>query len=101
MGRLLTHELTHAGNVDDALKVYEEVRLPFANSIVQRSRDVGRYYGLCACADGSVPVHGTPEELDRVRKSIEDVWEWQNDSDWVWGDTEKCWRAKCGTPAVL
>jgi len=50
LGRLLTHELTHAGNVDDALKVYEEVRLPFANNIVQRSQDVGRYCGLSACA---------------------------------------------------
>ena len=50
LGRLLTHEFTHAGNVGDTLKVYEEVRLPFANNIVQRSQDVGRYCGLSACA---------------------------------------------------
>ncbi|KAF8438473.1 hypothetical protein L210DRAFT_244409 [Boletus edulis BED1] len=36
----------HLGNVADALKTYEEVRLPFANGIVQRSRDVGPYYSF-------------------------------------------------------
>ncbi|KAN0080175.1 hypothetical protein V8E55_009741 [Tylopilus felleus] len=94
LGRLLTHELTHAGNVTDALKTYEEVRLPFANSIVQRSYNVGRYYTFSLCADGSVPAHCNPEELDRVRKSIEDAWEWQSESEWVWGEAEKRWRAK-------
>ncbi|KAN0080154.1 hypothetical protein V8E55_009720 [Tylopilus felleus] len=101
LGRLLTHELTHAGNVADALRMYEQVRLPFVNSIVQRTRDVGRFYSFSACADGAVPVYGTQEELDRVRKSIEDAWGWQNESEWVWGDAEKRWRAKCGARAKL
>lgn len=101
LGRLLTHELTHAGNVADALRMYEQVRLPFVSSIVQRTRDVGRFYSFSACADGAVPVYGTQEELDRVRKSIEDAWGWQNESEWVWGDAEKRWRAKCGARAKL
>ena len=101
MGRLLTHELTHAGNIADALKIYEQVRLPFANNAVQRTRDVGRFYSFSACADGSVPAHCTPEELNRVRKSIEDAWGWQSECDWVWADAEEHWRTKCGARAKL
>ncbi|KAH0833996.1 hypothetical protein J3R83DRAFT_11232 [Lanmaoa asiatica] len=102
LGRLLTHKLTHQGNVTDALKTYEEVRLPIVNSIAQRSQNVGRYYGFRhVFADGSVPAQGSPEELDYMRKSIEDAWEWQSESAWVWGDAEECWRAKCDTHAKL
>lgn len=102
LGRLLTHKLTHRGNVADALKTYEEVRLPFANSIVQRSQNIGRYYGLqCVSVDGSVTAHGSPEELDYVRKSIEDAWEWQSESAWVWGDAEERWRTRCSRHAKL
>ena len=102
LGRLLTHELTHRGNVADALKIYEEVCLPFANSIVQRSQDVGRYYSFqSASVDGSVLPHGSPEELDYVRKGIEDAWGWQSESAWVWGDAEERWRTKCNARAKL
>lgn len=102
LGRLLTHELTHLGNVADALKVYEDVRLPFANSIVQRSLDVGLNYSFRRVSeDGSVPARGSPEELDYVRKAVQDGWEWQSRSAWMWGDAEVRWRAKCTTHAKL
>ena len=102
LGRLLTHELTHLGNVTDALKTYEDVRLPFANSIVQRSQDVGNYYSFQrVSADGFVPTHGSPEELNYVRKSIEDAWAWQSESEWVWGDAEERWCTKCMTHAKV
>ncbi|KAF8438427.1 hypothetical protein L210DRAFT_3543852 [Boletus edulis BED1] len=99
LGHLLTHELTHLGNVADALKMYEEVRLPFANSIVQRSRDVGQYYSFSVPPDG--PAHGSPDELNYVRKSIEDAWAWQSESRWVWSDAEQRWRTECSARAKL
>ena len=102
LGRLLTHELTHLGNVTDALKTYEEVRLPFANSIVQRSQNVGRYYSFqLVSGDGSIPPHGSPEELNFVRKAIEDAWEWQSGTTWVGDDIDERWRARCGMRAKL
>lgn len=103
LGRLLTHELTHRGNITDALKTYEQVRLPFANSIVQRSEDIGRYYDFrhVPADDSSVPVHGNEEELDYVRKSIENAWEWQNESASVWDDAEDRWRTKCSMRVKL
>lgn len=102
LGRLLTHELTHQGNVVDALKIYEEVRLPFANRVAQESQNVGRYYGFqYASADSSVPAYGSPEELDYLRKSIEDAWEWQNEPSRVWDEAERRWDASCGIHAVL
>jgi len=101
LGRLLTHKLTDLGNIADALKTYEEVRVPFANSIVQQTHDVARYYSFSVPPEGSetAPVDGTREELDYIRKEILDRWEWQNDPNQVWGDAEKCWRAKHTTPA--
>lgn len=102
LGRLLAHESTHLGNVADALKMYEEVRLPFANSIVQQSQDVGRYYSFqLVSADGSVPPHNSPEELNFVRKAIEDAWGWQSGTTWVGDGIEERWRARCGMRAKL
>ena len=102
LGRLLTHELTHLGNVADTLETYEDVRLPFANSVVQQSSDMGRYYSLqSVSADGSAPAHHSPEELNYVRKSIEDAWAWQSESEWVWSDAEERWGTKCRTHAKL
>ncbi|KAF8438465.1 hypothetical protein L210DRAFT_3543956 [Boletus edulis BED1] len=100
LGRLLTHKLTHIGNVADALKTYEEARLPFANSVVQRSHNVARYYSFSVPPEGSetVPFNGTPEELDCVRNAIVDAWEWQSEPDRVWGDVEQLWLAKHSTP---
>lgn len=100
-GRLLTHEWTHAGNVPDALEIYEQVRLPFVNGVVQRSHKAGRYFTFSVCTDGSVPALGSLEALDRVRTSIEDAWELQSDSEWGWGHAEKRWRAERGMRAML
>jgi len=95
LGRLLTHKLTNRGNVSDALKIYEDVRLPFANAVVQRTQNVGRYYGFQRVSpNGPVLGHDSPEELDYVRKSIEDAWEWQGEPARVWGEAEERWRAK-------
>ena len=101
LGRLLTHELTHLGNVTDALKTYEQVRLPFANGIVKSSRDVGRCYSFSISADRSGPAHGTPEDLDYLQRSIEDAWAWQSESEWAWGEAEKCWLTRCGAHPKL
>ncbi|KAF9228173.1 FAD/NAD(P)-binding domain-containing protein [Gyrodon lividus] len=102
LGRLLTHELTHRGNVADALKIYEEVRLPFANRILQSSHDIGQSYAFHRVSDDQfTPVHGSQEELDYVHKSIENAWEWQSESDWVWGDAEARWRTKYGARPKL
>ncbi|KAF9239489.1 hypothetical protein BU15DRAFT_61993 [Melanogaster broomeanus] len=88
LGRLLAHELTHEGNVADALKMYEEIRSPFANDVLQRSQDVGRLYGFHRTSDDH-----SKEELDYVRISIENAWECHSESVWAWGDTEAHWRA--------
>lgn len=79
----------------EALRTYEEARLPFANLTVERSQDIGRLYCFYRTSeDGSAPPRGSQEELDYVRKSIEDAWEWQNESTWTWLDAEARWRMK-------
>ena len=101
LGRLLTHKLTHLGNVGDALKVYEQVRLPFANMVVKQSRDVGRYYGFSVSAGSSGPARGTPKDLDYLQRSIKDAWAWQSESGWAWGEAEKRWLTRCGAHSKL
>lgn len=44
LGRLLAHPRIKPSNVRSALGVYNLVRRPFANAIVERSRDVGLLY---------------------------------------------------------
>ncbi|KAH7924187.1 FAD/NAD(P)-binding domain-containing protein [Leucogyrophana mollusca] len=78
IGRLLTHESTQKDNIAEALRLYEEVRLPYANNILQKSENVGRLYCFRKpLNDGTFFPAGSPEEMDYVRTSIEEEWAWQ------------------------
>ncbi|KAH7881718.1 hypothetical protein F5I97DRAFT_2069891 [Phlebopus sp. FC_14] len=97
LGRLLTHELTHRDNVAQAMKTYEEVRLPFANGIVERSEHIGRLYCFYGVSDDRFVSPRETEVLNHVKRSIEDAWEWQNGSDWAWDKAERLWRTNAAS----
>ncbi|KIJ61691.1 hypothetical protein HYDPIDRAFT_176864 [Hydnomerulius pinastri MD-312] len=79
LGRLLSHNLTSKSNIEAALRVYETIRLPFAQDVVQASQNVGRLLTFKSPAnDGTYLPHQTVNELDGIRHMIEDEWEWQN-----------------------
>jgi salicylate hydroxylase len=78
LGRILSHPSTSLTNIPQVLRFYQEIRLPFANNIVQQARLTGLMYEFNAPGhyDGE---RGADEqaELKKVGETIEKQWEWQ------------------------
>ena len=99
LGRLLADPRVSLAEVPAVLKLYERVRLPFANDVARRARDVGLMYEFNAPGyyDGPESATATErsdkdterdrEELDRLGDAIHKMWEWQwtenADAQWV------------------
>ncbi|KAI0709996.1 FAD/NAD-P-binding domain-containing protein [Earliella scabrosa] len=114
LGRLLADPRVSRAKVPAVLRIYESIRLAYANTISQRARDVWRMYEFDAPGyyDGSRTVHSddaTPhgeaadldeeekQELDRLGEAIQKMWEWQ----WT-GDVDEQWvRAERELRAVI
>jgi salicylate hydroxylase len=74
-----------ASLLERALKVYEQVRLPLANSVLVKSRDNGRMYSLsypgCRAEDlFEAGEDGKPRpragKVERMEKILNDQWSW-------------------------
>ncbi|OAX31983.1 FAD/NAD(P)-binding domain-containing protein [Rhizopogon vinicolor AM-OR11-026] len=86
LGRLLAYPLTTLDNVLAALKVYQDVRLPFAQHIARQSERMGCMKDL----DVSGYYDGTDrgnerEELDLLKEKILEARDWQSDGGAVAG----------------
>ncbi|KAH9949205.1 hypothetical protein B0H21DRAFT_730121 [Amylocystis lapponica] len=87
LGRLLTHPLATRTRIPDVLRIYESVRLPFANAVVQRSRKTGR---LCEfIAPGYYDGVDLTNERDGLRELGEALygqwtWQWEEHFDASW-----------------
>ncbi|KAH7928888.1 FAD/NAD(P)-binding domain-containing protein [Leucogyrophana mollusca] len=78
LGRLLAHELTTTDNLPAALRIYQDVRLPFSSWVARESLKTGDIYefllpGLYSGLDQS----REKEDLDRLQRMIIKQWEWQ------------------------
>jgi len=78
LGRLLAHPLTTLERVHDVLRIYQSVRLSFANTIFERARETGRMceFNWPGEYDGS-DCHDEREQLEQLGKSIYRNWQWQ------------------------
>ena len=101
-------------NVPTVLRIYESIRLAYANTISQRARDVWRMYEFDAPGlyEGSRTVHSDAaahcevadldeeekQELHRLGEAIQKMWEWQwtEDVDEQWVRAERELRAVIG-----
>ncbi|KDQ56307.1 hypothetical protein JAAARDRAFT_79353 [Jaapia argillacea MUCL 33604] len=79
LGRLLSNVPTSPSNIHDALKVYETIRLPFANELVWKTRATGLMYEF----NDSWQVEAWNEresvgeaELKELSRKIYGQWEW-------------------------
>ncbi|RPD61072.1 FAD/NAD(P)-binding domain-containing protein [Lentinus tigrinus ALCF2SS1-7] len=95
LGRLLADPYVSLAHIPAALHIYERVRLPFANDILRRGREVGLMYEFNALGyyDGSA----TTEEKERAQlnalgEAIRKMWQWQwtesVDSLWMQAEGE-------------
>lgn len=76
MSALLTHPLTTPATLPTALRVYEQVRLPHANGVMQRSRENGLMYEFNDPRFAALAESEDPAALQAVATQIERNWEW-------------------------
>jgi salicylate hydroxylase len=87
LGRILTDDRTHLGNIAEAFKVYDETRRPLATTIARESRLTGLLYEFVAPGyyDGADRSREA-EELEELKRDIEKGWSWEWDcgfaDDW-------------------
>ncbi|KAG2124433.1 hypothetical protein DEU56DRAFT_595143 [Suillus clintonianus] len=88
LGRLLAHPLTTLDNVPAALKVYQDVRLPFAQLAARESERIGYMYDFCSPGyyDGTDSVNKR-EELEILKGKIIGLRDWAAEggavAEWV------------------
>lgn len=101
LGRLLAHEETNKGNVQTALKIYEEMRLPIANGMVERSWNTGLLYEFIVAPGGGSWSGVEPTSsagLRLIANAIDDAWSWQSKEppqvDWLRAEEELLGRIR-------
>lgn len=75
LGRLLAHPLITLDNVSAALKVYQDVRLPFAQFVARESAHTGRLLNFDM---SSVAREDVQKELEIQREKMVAQWEWES-----------------------
>jgi len=97
LGRLLAHKGTNNENIKTALKVYEDVRLPIANAMVERSWNTGLLYEFIVAPGGGSWCGVEPssaEGLGMIAGAIDDAWSWQSKElpqvDWLRAEEQLC-----------
>lgn len=92
---------TTAANASKVLKVYDSVRRPFANAVVETSRLIGLLYELksaffgCEDIDINNAREGSKVELRKVGEEIQSIWEnmWSSLPDKEWSAAQALSKA--------
>lgn len=91
LGRMLAHPSLTLDKIPDALRIYEEIRLPFANTVVKESEITGLLYEFNGTMYDGLDRSKEREELHTLAKQIEKQWEWhwtkEFDEDWERAET--------------
>ncbi|OSD01849.1 FAD/NAD(P)-binding domain-containing protein [Trametes coccinea BRFM310] len=87
LGCLLADSRTTLARVPDVFRIYQDVRLPFAQRVVNEASKAGLMYEFnCpGLYDGSTPHTSSEEDaftvekrqLDELGKAIQEIWQWQ------------------------
>jgi len=91
LGRLLSHPAVNKTNLNTALKVYQSVRLPFASSIVERSRETGFIYEFNSPGLEWEDDANMKPSTEKIVQAVYDQWSWQWEKtpDMDWAQAEK------------
>ena len=86
MGRTLAHANVRRENVAEALKVYEAVRLPAAQEVLERSRTVGLFYDFNHPDFDADGVEITHESLKTRADELQRYWsrQWEGTPEGAW-----------------
>ncbi|CDO69443.1 hypothetical protein BN946_scf184817.g3 [Trametes cinnabarina] len=87
LGRLLADSRTTLARVPEVFRIYQDVRLPFAQRVVNEASKAGLMYEFNwpGLYDGTTPQAASEEEalalekrqLEELGEAIQDVWQWQ------------------------
>lgn len=97
LGRLLSHPFTTRSTIAHALTIYESIRKPFSNHIVNVAHELGKLYefvGVDVDADAH-KFNGVEEELRRTSASGNTICEMERLPGWVkgWGESvNEAWK---------
>jgi len=80
LGQIFAHRIVTTSNIPEALKIYDMVRRPFGNGVVELSRATGFLYefnGLPEHIDGEKIRNGSIEELEKLGAASYENWKIQ------------------------
>lgn len=92
LGRLLAHPDTKAENMAETLRIYDAIRRPIGNDVVERSLRLGFLYEfveehLPPGIDAAKVYAGDRDEVQKVATEVLDIWPFHSDSmpeqDWL------------------
>lgn len=82
---MLAHKYTNKFNIADVLRIYQDIRLPFAQSVVDRSRDSGLMYEFNH-PDYLFESDPSREKMEELGNAIGEKFQWLAqggcDEDW-------------------
>ncbi|KAH7915888.1 hypothetical protein BJ138DRAFT_1169596 [Hygrophoropsis aurantiaca] len=92
LGRLLAHNLTTLSNISTALRIYQDIRLPFATFVARESDKTGYMIDFLAPGyfDG-IDLSNEKEDLERLHQAAVHQWDWQSRDGSIgeWLEAEK------------
>ena len=110
LGRLIAHPLTTLSHIPEALRIYEEIRLPFAQSVASQSLSTGWMYLFMEPGyydgtrkeedldDGGISGYER-EGMETMKQEILRRWDWIDHSRsgvQTWGEAELKLQALAG-----
>ena len=110
LGRLIAHPLTTLSRIPDALRIYEEIRLPLAQSIASLSLSTGWMYAFMAPGyyDGTRKEDDLDERgvgayeregMETMKQEIDRRWDFMDELSGAlqaWKDAESKLQALAG-----
>ncbi|KIJ63596.1 hypothetical protein HYDPIDRAFT_92068 [Hydnomerulius pinastri MD-312] len=109
LGRLLAHPLTTLSRVQDALSIYQDIRLPFSTSVASNSFEMGWLYIFMdpghydgTRQEGDLDERGISAHeragMEKLKQTMLEKWEWMEKGGAIeeWGEAELRLKEKAG-----
>ncbi|OCB85076.1 FAD/NAD-binding domain-containing protein [Sanghuangporus baumii] len=106
LGKLLASPIATTSNLPSVLRIYDAVRRPYANHIVERSYTLGRlveFIWAPDCIDVARARNGSKEELQIIGREIRKKWDihWASVPDDDWKEAERMLRELSEVPGQV
>ncbi|KAL5498529.1 hypothetical protein ACEPAH_1883 [Sanghuangporus vaninii] len=106
LGKLLASPIATTSNLPSVLRIYDAVRRPYANHIVERAYTLGRlaeFIGAPNYIDVERAQNGSKEELQLIGREIRKKWDihWASVPDDDWKEAERMLKELSDAPGQV